>query len=265
MSEIEVIHTTLDKIDLPKIVYKYRNWSDNFNKRFITEREVFMASPGSFEDKLDCNNPTRFDLLTKNEIYQYFIWSSKEMNPNFTRQRHRNFAREWSKQSLVNNPKYVKEFMDRSIIDYYEHDGILSLTENWNNDDMWIKYADNHKGFCIGYNTRTLFKFLGGGGPVDYVDELPMIKPEPIMQAEEAMRNRVYYKTKNWSFEEEYRTKKFWPHPASIEERQIKLPIEAYNCIIFGKNISGEHENEIIEATNNAIGNVRIVKRKDYK
>ena len=261
--EIIVKYGKLDDFELPEIIYKYRDWSDDYHKRFITEREVFLASPESFEDELDCHNPTRFDLLTKKQIYEYFLWSSKNDNPNFSRQQHRAFARDWAKHSLVNDKKYVKKFMEDSIAEYYAHDGILSLTENWNNDAMWEKYANDEKGFCIGYNTRVMFKYLGGGGPVTYADEIPIIMPEPFMQPEQAMRNRIYYKLKKWEFEEEYRTKKFWPNPPSISDRQIKLPIEAFNRVILGNKMSDEHRFEIEKYVKKYIGNIEIALRKN--
>ncbi|MEB8345084.1 DUF2971 domain-containing protein [Flavobacteriaceae bacterium KMM 6898] len=253
----------LDDFDLPKTIYKYRDWSDHYHKRFILEREVFLASPKTFEDELDCHNPTRFDLLTKDQIYDYFIWSSKKENPLFSRQRHRAFARDWAKHSLVNDKNYTKKFMEDSVTEYYEREGILSLTENWDNDAMWKKYAAENKGFCIGYDTRIIFKYLGGGGPVSYTNEIPIIMPEPFMKFEEAMRNRVYYKLKKWEFEDEYRTKKFWPHPASINERQIQLPIEAFKRVILGDEISLKHKLEIERAVKKNIGNIEIVERKN--
>lgn len=179
---ITVHKGTLDDIEFPPIIYKYRFWSDDWHKRFITEREVFLASPKTFEDELDCHKPTRYDLLTTRQIHDYFNWSSKNENLNFTRQQHRKFARNWTKKSLINDKEYVKKYMEESINEYYDHEGILSLTENWDNQEMWNKYADNEKGFCIGYNTRIMFEHLGGGGQVIYTDDLPKILPEPFME-----------------------------------------------------------------------------------
>ncbi|WP_370477202.1 DUF2971 domain-containing protein [Tamlana flava] len=261
---LKVNYGSLDDIPLPEIVYKYRDWSNEYHKRFITEREVYMASPRAFEDELDCHSPTRFDLLTKKQIYEYFLWSSKKQNKGHSRQEHRKFARDWAKTSLVNDKKYVKKFMEDSIEEYYDHEGILSLTENWNNDKMWNKYASNGEGFCLGYNARTMFRYLGGGGYVDYVDELPDIFPEPIMQFEEAMNNRIYKKLKKWSFEEEYRTKKFFPSPASSIERRTTLPREAFSCVILGDNISDTHKSEIELAVKEFIGEIGVFHRKDY-
>jgi hypothetical protein len=259
--KVTVNYCKYDDLELIPIIYKYRTWSNIFHKRFLTHREVFLASPESFEDKLDCYNPTRFDLLTKSQIYNYFIWSSKDKNPHFTRQQHRKFARDWAKVSDVNHPKIVRQFMEKSIQEYYQHEGILSLTENWNNDEMWEKYSDNGKGICIGYNTKIMFQFLGGGGPVEYCDELPIIMPEPFMEFGEALRNRVYCKLKKWEFEEEYRTQKFWVEPASISDRQIQLPKEAFNRIILGDNISDKDKEEIISITKETIGDIEIIDR----
>jgi len=262
-TKAEIRFGTLDDFDFPPMIYKYRSWKDDYHKRFLNEREVFMASAESFEDELDCRNPTRFDLLTKQQIYDYFLWSSHNENPNFSRQQHRHFARKWTKESDVNHPKIVKKHMDQSIKDYHAHEGILSLTENWNNSDMWNYYADNGKGFCIGYDTRILFDHLGGGGEVIYVDELPIIMPEPFMEPEIAMQHRVYYKTKKWEFEQEYRTKKFWPNPATISDRQIKLPKEAFKRIILGDYISNADKTAIEASVKTNIGNIDIIERKN--
>ena len=212
LENTEISYGKLEDIELPEIIYKYRDWNNEFHKRFITKREIFFASPDTFEDKFDCYNPTRFDKLTQKQIYDYFYWSSKNDNINYTRQQHRYFARDWSKKSLVNNKDYVKKFMEDSITEYYQHQGILSLTENCNNSFMWNKYANNEEGFCIGYNTKVLFSFLGMGGPVEYVDEMPIILPEPFMDSFIATRNRIFFKHKKWIVEEEYRTSKFYPN-----------------------------------------------------
>ena len=151
--------------------------------------------------------------------------------------------------------------MANSIKQYYEHEGILSLTENWDNQEMWNKYSDSEKGFCIGYNTRIMFEYLGGGGPVNYVDKIPDILPEPFMGFGEAMRNRVYYKLKQWEFEQEYRTKMFWPKSAGIKDRQIVLPKEAFEKVIIGNKMNLDVEHEIRNKIQKHLGDIEIVKR----
>jgi len=262
-SEVVVNYKDFEDFVFPETVYKYRTWSDKWHKRFITEREVFLASPEAFEDELDCRNPTRFDLLTKEQVFQYFLWTSQELNPNYSTQKHIGFAIYWAEKSAVNDSEFVKNFMDKSVKIYCQHEGILSLTKNWNNQAMWDKYADYDKGFCIGYDPKVLFRYLGGGGPVTYTDEIPIIMPEPFMDFPEAARNRIYYKLNKWSFEEEYRANKFWAKPATESDRQIEIPAIAFKKIILGNNISRTDRKEIEESVNDNIGDIEIIERKN--
>src|SRR5690606_17493032 len=106
--------------------------------------------------------------------------------------------------------------------------------------------------------TRILFDYLGGGGEVIYDDELPIIMPAPFMELEVAMQYRVFYKTKKWEFEDEYRTKKFWPNPATLSDRQIKLPKTAFKRIILGDKISTSDRDEIEAGVKAHIGEIEI-------
>ncbi len=129
---------------------------------------------------------------------------------------------------------------------------------------MWEKYANKHSGFCIGYKSRILFESLGGGGEVKYVDRLPVIMPDPIMDRDTQRFKQVYHKMKEWQFEKECRTQKFWFNGASSSERQIEIPKEAYHSIILGKNITDSNRQEIIDAVRINIGDhVKIIEYAD--
>ncbi len=43
---------TFAEMNLPKILYKYRDWNNHFHKTILTERKVYFAQPTSFEDPL---------------------------------------------------------------------------------------------------------------------------------------------------------------------------------------------------------------------
>ncbi len=253
---------TLDDIEFPKILYKYRNWNDKFNKRFINEREVFMASPNQFEDKLDCKSPVRYDLMTHEQAKVVYTRISN-LDENLTRQQKRKRVRELLNKKDYLNPEFNENYQKIYFKGYFERLGILSLTAENCLDSMWEKYADNHSGFCVGYNSRILFNFLGGGGKVEYPDELPILLPDPIMSREEMRWKQVYFKEKKWEFEQEYRTQKFWEFPATISDRQITLPKEAFNCVILGKNMSESDKTEIIDSIKTNIGNIDIKEQKN--
>jgi len=71
--------------------------------------------------------------------------------------------------------------------------GVLSLTADPCLESMWEKYADFGKGFCVGYNSRIMFENFGGGW-VSYVEQLPILLPEPIMTRYQIRSNQIFSK-----------------------------------------------------------------------
>lgn len=233
-----------EKDDFPPTIYKYRSWTDNFHKEIISEQVVFMAKPSSFEDLLDCKLQKRYDLLTDNDIYNKYFEISKKDNPNWARQQHRKFARDWFKKSSMRNMEYIKQKQKEHFTEFDNRFGVLSLTANPKLYAMWDKYSDKHQGFCVGFHTKKMFKNLGGGGEVAYYDKLPDILPFDSYEIEHF--KQVFLKEKKWAFEEEYRTHRFYPKPATIEDRRIKLPKDCYKEIIFGAKQPDDQRQEII-------------------
>jgi hypothetical protein len=202
-----------------------------------------MSSPFDFEDIKDCKSLKRYDLLTNKEIYDYYLQYSKKNNPERTREQHRKYAREWFKKSPMHNPNLIKEQQEEDLKEFAEHFGVLSLTTNPSSQPMWIKYSDNHKGICVGFNSKLMFPYLGGGGKVEYFDELPIIYPSDDFDIE---RNKqIFSKESIWKFEEEYRTHKHFFKKASPKDRQIKLPKECFIEVIFGFYTPVKNKEEI--------------------
>ncbi len=254
---------TLDDIEFPKVLYKYRSWNNKNNKRSIINKEVFMASPNQFDDKLDCKIPIRYDLMNKEEAKKFYtrLYDSPELN--WTRKQKREELRKSLKQRHYLDSKFNENYQKEYFKKFFKRIGILSLTPENCLEKMWEKYADKQKGFCIGYNSRTLFEFLGGGGKVEYTKELPILMPEPIMSSHVIERKQVYSKEQKWEFEKEYRTQKFWGKPATKCDRQISLPKEAFNCVILGKEMNKSDRIEIIDFIKNKIGNIDIKEQKN--
>jgi len=250
---------------IPEILYKYRDWEDNNNKRFITEREVYVAPPCSFTDEKDCKNPKRYDLLDKKQTILFGLKLSRTKNPNYTRQQHRNEARKFEKTGLLRDKKYIADYWKKEEADYNLRLGILSLTDSPCLEKMWNSYANNSTGFCIGYNSKVLFNLFHSGGAVIYEDELPIILPEPLMPFYEANFKRLYFKEKIWNYEKEYRADLFSETPLTISDRQIKTPFEAYNRIILGQNITEKSRFEITKAVRDSIGAVPIFEYEEFR
>ncbi|MFA7302036.1 MAG: DUF2971 domain-containing protein [Candidatus Shapirobacteria bacterium] len=217
---------------LPDVIYKYRIWDDERQKTILSERVVFMASPSSFEDNNDCRLQKRYDLMTEKEINTKYLLVSKKIHHKWNLQQHHNFAKVWTKKSPLKNKIYIKQLQERHFTEFNESFGVLCLTANPNNLDMWNKYSKKGSGFCVGFAPEILFELTGGGGSVDYLDELPVIYHDDDYLVEHF--KQIFSKEQKWSYEEEYRTFKTWPNPVSDYERKIKIPVKAYKEVIFG-------------------------------
>ena len=229
---------------IPKVLYKYRNWSDVLHKTILSQQIVFMANPSTFEDPLDCKLVKRFDLLTDEQLFQVYLTHSEKNNSSFTAEGHYQYAVDSFKQSPMHNNEHIKQLQFNHLVEFFKRFGVLSLTANPFNNMMWTKYSDKNKGFCVGFNSDEMFQHLGGGGRVLYYDELPIILPTDDFSIEH--RKQVFSKEKKWEFEEEYRTHKFYPYEASTIDRSIILPKRCFKEVIFGNSISETDRDEII-------------------
>lgn len=231
--------------DVPEVIYKYRVWNDKYQKTIISERTIFMASPMSFEDKKDCKLLKRFDLMTEQYIYDKYLEDSRTDNPERSRQQHRAFAREWTKKSPMRRKENIRQLQEDHFQEWAARFGVLSLTANCSNLEMWSKYGNHGKGFCVGFKSNKLFPFLGGGGKVQYYKNLPDIYHDDNFEIEHAKQK--FSKELKWEFEQEYRTHKFYPHLATIQDRQIIVPVDSFKEVIFGYAMDEEEKEEIKE------------------
>jgi len=242
--------------EVPEVIYKYRDWDDKYQKTIISERTLFMASPTSFEDKKDCKLLKRFDLMTEQDIYDKYLEDSKNNNPERTRQQHRAFARECTKKSPMRNKENISQLQEDHFQEWSARFGVLSLTANCSNLEMWNKYSNHGKGFCVGFKSNKLFPYLGGGGKVQYYEILPYIYHNDSIEVEHA--KQTFSKELKWKFEQEYRTHKFFPHPATITDRQIIVPADSFKEVIFGYSMNEKVKEEIKETCKNQELNIEF-------
>lgn len=244
------------KFEHPAILYKYRCWNNYLHKKILTENKLYMASPKDFEDIYDCNIPEKFP--SKNELYDFFLNKAKKDNPQWTRQERRKFAREWAKKSPLANPNTLSKLISDFNQEFNNRFGVLSMTADCDNDEMWCKYADDYQGICVGFDTELLFECVGGGGEVQYVEELPTIDFAKDDFKLKHIKN-IFYKEEKWSFEKEYRLHKMWNHNATNEERNIELPNNCIVQIILGKNMPLQMKNEIKKLAKAKYPNAEII------
>ncbi|MBN1185559.1 MAG: DUF2971 domain-containing protein [Bacteroidales bacterium] len=258
MNPVSIRDTSFDELELPEVIYKYRSWTNPFHLEVISKKVLYMASPSEFTDPHDCKNPIRYDLLTDKDIFNIYLYHSKKDHKNWSREKHRSFAREWLKNTPLKNPQYVSEMQEEYFRDFHLHFGVLSLTANPSNDQMWTSYSENHQGFCIGFNTVLLFDHLGGGGIVNYYDTLPIIRPAPLHSYEQQHILQVFSKLRQWEYEQEYRTHKFYPNGATRDQRLISVPPQAFKEIIFGNKMPDPIKEQILLSIPDDLGHLLL-------
>lgn len=255
--EYTIEHVNGDMINYPKILYKYRTWNEVNHKKVLNENVLYMASPRRFDDIKDCRIPERFP--SQEELRNYFTTKDKLENPNRSRRDRRELVRKLMRESPLSSPSKLAIKLKQLNEEFNDCFGVLSMTANPSNDEMWEKYADNHQGICVGVDSKTLFECVnGGGGEVQYTDELPTIDFFKDNWMEKYIKN-VYFKERKWEFEEEYRLHKMWKHKVSDNERNIQLPDNCITEIHIGKFVTPENKSEIMKIAREKYPKAKIV------
>lgn len=230
------------KEKMPRVVYKYRVWDNAFHKRIICNNEVYFSAPCDFEDNLDCNPPVIYP--NGQQLFMYILNYSMNHNTNRNFVWHVWYASNLYRNSPMSLPYELKKVEKENNDNFNKRFGVLCLTTQYDNDAMWNKYADMHKGFCVGFDTnRLLLSRKGGCGPVFYHDKLPAIDYANDSLDEKIIKT-VYNKERKWEFEHEYRFHTMWGENENLD-RNVKLQWNTIVEVILGKNMPIDSREDI--------------------
>ncbi|SRR6266498_481015 len=235
----------------PNILYKYRDWDCLNHRVILTKNEIWLAHPKTLNDDMDIRVPLRFNYEEINsplflpKLKKYAVQHNWYPQLN---QESREFrvACENKLDQIKQNPiQYFKDSY-RSVYksDAYDCIGVLSLTKNPLSRTMWAHYANNSKGFCVGFGTIEIFEDIMPISfyRVDYVSE-PMFWS--FLNAEnENLFEWFYIKHSDWSTEEEYR---FITLDISNNKRVRKFRKSIIKEILVGANIEDSNLHGIIQ------------------
>lgn len=247
---------------LPDVLYKYRVWEEptalqQFNKRILTESELYFPSPNQFNDPFDAGLPFRYKQseITLEGIKQYL----RTLAPHPTislEEGDRIIEKRWQ-DGIFQSGAYWKDrhipFLEKINSTF----GVVSLTPDPLNLLMWSHYANSHSGFCVGLSSQVLLD-LGHAtliGPVFYETDFP-----EFMFSDNEMEKIVRLlttKSTHWEYEKEVR---IINHGAP--RSTIKLPAEAYKELIIGSRCSKENTEELIALAKSRFPCVRIFQAK---
>ncbi len=247
-SENQIIfeNLSIDDLELPKILYKFRSWKDEFHKRILTNQEIHFDSPfnsaGNNRDELVYKFD--FNSVSKEDIYHWFyqdsvgilnekdrIEFSKSKSENFTFE-DETFRQKWKET--------MKQNLNSTV-------SIFCASEKNDNISLWESFGNNHEGFCVGFDAKELFKntLFPFSAKVKYCKdgEEPMISPfvpKETIECIEHYRKKIMFLPDKFKGENEYRFAKL-----CMQSRTFSIPQNVIREIIFGFRMSDENKNQI--------------------
>ena len=152
---------------IPKFLYKYRKCSDRAIENH-RDNLVWCGTLDNYNDPYEGYTTVQFLPIYKeflnsatSEHYKEIInqLNSEEEITEFAASELKLPSEEISKQIL--EQKKIQEEKHKSFRDKHRQcTAICSFAEEYDNRLMWSHYTDNHTGFCIGYETKQMKKFL---------------------------------------------------------------------------------------------------------
>jgi len=99
---------------LPKTLYKYRDWSNRFHRRLISNQELYFAKPSDFNDPFDGNIPIRWDLMTEEDCFNKNLELLNTVHKDKNQKQVREYAWKVTKEKTMWHPdKLNKETIEQ--------------------------------------------------------------------------------------------------------------------------------------------------------
>jgi hypothetical protein len=231
----------------PKYLYKYRGGTEKDLENLRTDN-IWMAVPSEFNDPFDLKVYVNCELVAKelanNDAEIKFLMKTRsvtENNPIYI--------------EFLNKIKTMENNLNKELTMKIDRTFISCLSEKRDSILMWSHYANNHKGFCIGYDFKKLLDLYKiNMFPVTYSKDFFVI------DTWEKFSNRINHmnifmkaaKTKSleWSYEKEWRIfGKYILNKFKQKGMLSKMPVPF--SIYMGCHIENELENEIRDICQN--------------
>jgi hypothetical protein len=204
----------------PSVLYKYRalrpESTRGFAESIFANQAIYCALATQLNDPLDCK--ARVSLRASNEELDVAVRSGRITSEVGTvlRRAHTNPIM-----------AIVRLQVERDLrLEIARNMAVLSLSSNPLSPIMWDRYADGHRGICVGFDSSQ--DFFVDAKPVRYHRVLPIIEYFRHSN-EECAELGVLSKTTEWAYEREWRTVGF-----SSVSRLIGYPRRALVEVIFG-------------------------------
>lgn len=235
------------KLKVPPILYKYRDYDNDFHRKTLINNEIYIPSANEFNDPLDSKTPFRYrdEDLTEENIYLKCLQIAKRSQPGLKEEQYQEIAYENQKKELLLDDQHLEKFDKDHYKQICNEYGVYCLTPDSKNFLMWSYYANSHKGFCVGYHSHYLLgtELFSIGGKVDYRSDFPKLPLFPS-ENDHIFLNIFYTKWKIWKHEKEYRLIHKYKYDRKGRKDIFTLPDITIAEIVFGCQFS---ENELLK------------------
>lgn len=242
--------TTMTIKDYPEIVYKYRNWTSEYNKNVLLKNQLYLSSPKDFNDPFDFRIPDNWNLLdSPDKVVQYVDGViERQRDSIIAKGLDLDLERKRMVMKVSDTTTFQKEREKLLFVQQDIHFGVLSLSVRWDSILMWSHYSDFHKGYCIGIYEEKLRNsgLFGKGGPVSYYAKFPELNPLDEDKLKKSFI-QTHSKADNWCYEKEYRLEKlFYPDPPTQNDRIVTITDDFITDVTIGLCTPIDHKKEII-------------------
>jgi DUF2971 family protein len=251
-AEAAMIHPEITSL------FKYRAFND-FALESLEFGKIWLSRPSSFNDPFDCSIDVINNLNDVKNFRELFRRLGKMRG--LSKKSVQTITDHYLHKGKVSHlgQHFIEEFLPKLSV-VLSDIGVFCLSEIPDDILMWSHYGDQHKGFCVEY-TRTNRNILGKlfvdafikhkypnqgfetyeprTHRVIYSDLYPDINFTQIFENGEALDKLVLTKSKQWSYEREWR---IVVH--TYADRAITIDAEIAS-IIFGLKMPKKHQDEI--------------------
>ncbi|MBI5437013.1 MAG: DUF2971 domain-containing protein [Nitrosomonadales bacterium] len=254
--------------ELPATLYKYYEVKE-FLPKVLSGEALKFSCPMDFNDPFESRSCFQIDNSKEGKRYIHEKVKQRFSNPSQRIAKARQIERRFNAPQSLDDDAIIRLV------------GVCCFSEMKDSILMWSHYANEHKGVCIGFDTRkSLFRLAW---QVKYQEEFPIVR-RPTDSDEILLAKTLLTKADCWSYEKEwriikrtqteferdYRLRKRYSSNENLSEEDIQLlvdekgpgfysfPKEAITEIYLGARIEKNQREKVIQGVRDANLNIPI-------
>ncbi|MCD4741850.1 MAG: DUF2971 domain-containing protein [Desulfobacteraceae bacterium] len=212
---------------VPIYLYKFEKISEQA-LRNLKNAQIFFNTPSSFNDPFDCSVLEASVVLEPEDyisIFKHYI-NEKGIVLDCDIRNISDIPEKYKNQIFTGLQQSLKQKQYQWLFET----GCTCFSERKDYILMWSHYADDHKGFCLEFNTS--FKPFQKAIKVEYSDTFPSVNSTKLIaenpEFDKETLSPILTKYKCWCYEKEWRI--FHREP----NKPYGYDVDALNAVYFG-------------------------------